>query len=173
MPTLADTAPARTDTDTDTDTDTAITVASVDLLDILANTRLAAGRNDGPLGLSMVRLYVADGRLHAAATDRYRIHRDSTPIGDDHSLAAPFLLGRGDTGRILRLIRPLLRQFTGSTVTFTRPQPAADDIAAHPLTVTLPDGAVLTGALAAPARRPSPGQYPADVDDPFSISPAA
>ncbi|WP_202797639.1 MULTISPECIES: hypothetical protein [Protofrankia] len=88
-------------------------MSAVDLFDVLTNTRLAAYDDPTLPALCAVRLHVDGGRLHAVATDRYRIHRDHAELTAPASTSpavGPVLLALPDVTRLVRALRPLTRR---------------------------------------------------------------
>ncbi len=94
---------------------------------MLTNTIRAAGTDITLPGLSRVRLHLADGRLHTTATDRFRIHRDWTPLLDTTPahLPDPLLLPTSEVAT-LRTLLPALRE-APATLTLGAPIPAPND----------------------------------------------
>jgi len=86
-----------------------ITVTIAGLYDVLTNTIRAVGGTrftDLP-SLARLRLHLADGRLHATATDRFRVHRDWTPLLDNTPacLPDPLFLSAADVATLRALLR--------------------------------------------------------------------
>ncbi|WP_205446869.1 hypothetical protein [Candidatus Frankia alpina] len=108
--TATDPAISTTPTPTDDAPDRlTLTVTIAGLFDVLTNTIRAVGTDVTLPSLSRVRLHVADGRLHATSTDRYRIHRDWTPLLDNTlaRLPAPLMVPADDVAAL----RTMLRRF--------------------------------------------------------------
>jgi hypothetical protein len=122
------------------------TVAAVDLFDILTNTRPAAHDDLTLPALCTVRLHADGLRLHAVATDRYRIHQDHAalttplPFPSVGPPVGPVLLDRADVDRLLRELRPLIRRRDAGQVTLTVPPESGDG---RLVTVDLPDWSTL------------------------------
>ncbi len=129
-------------------TDGVWTLAAVDLFDILTNTRTAALDDLTLPTLCAVRLHDDGVRLHAVATDRYRIHHDhaalTTPIPLDAPPVGPVLLALADVDRLVRALRPLIRRRDAGPVTLTvSPDVPESGTGRQRVTVDLPDWSTL------------------------------
>jgi len=89
---------------------TTVEMAAVDLYDVLTNVRPAA--QDDPdddflLPITGVQVRVEAGRLHTAATDRFRIYRDHAPISRVAGPAptGPVMIAPGDVDTALAILR--------------------------------------------------------------------
>ncbi|WP_163549733.1 hypothetical protein [Candidatus Frankia nodulisporulans] len=84
-----------------------LTVTVAGLFDVLTNTVRAIGTSEALPQIARLRLHLADARLHALGTDRYRIHRDWTPTLDNTPahLPAPLALGASDVATLRALLR--------------------------------------------------------------------
>ncbi|CAI7975626.1 putative DNA_pol3_beta_2 domain-containing protein [Frankia sp. Hr75.2] len=105
-----------------------LTVTIAGLFDVLTNTVRAIGTDLTLPSIARLRLHIADGRLHATATDRYRIHRDWTPLLDNTPahLPDPLFLSTSDVATLRALLRRRLAPATRTapaTLTVGLPSP--------------------------------------------------
>lgn len=105
-----------------------LTVTIAGLFDVLTNTVRAVGSDLTLPSIARLRLHIADGRLHATAIDRYRIHRDWTPLLDNTPahLPDPLLLAAADVATLRALLRRRLAAATRTapaTLTVGLPSP--------------------------------------------------
>ncbi|MCK9898295.1 hypothetical protein [Frankia sp. AgB32] len=101
------TAPASPPPATTTPHPITLTVTVAGLFDVLTNTVRAVGTDPTLPQIARLRLHLADARLHALGTDRYRIHRDWTPTLDNTPahLTEPLALGASDVATLRALLR--------------------------------------------------------------------
>ncbi len=107
-----------------------LTVTIAGLFDVLTNTIRAVGTDVTLPSLSRVRLDVADGRLHATATDQYRLHRDWTPLLDNQParLPEPLLILAEDITALRTLLRrKRIAALREEPITLTVTPPYDDD----------------------------------------------